>query len=388
MRILATADIHLGSPIRSLAMRNPDLAELLRQASRDVFARVVDLTLSEGVDALAIAGDVFDSDQPDLRLRAFFLRQIQRATAAGIPCLIIRGNHDALLERSADLPEGAHLLTKDQPSIDIGGAVIHGLSFDTTHLRKSFLPDYPAPWPGRINIGLMHSSLDGSPGHDRYAPCKEADLLAHGYDLWCLGHIHAPFERRADGTLAVMPGIPQPRHFGERGGGTVAIVELSEGAAKITHHPVARLAFEAVELDLTDTADLNLAMDKLRAQLDARTQGAEATALRLMVKTSAFGEDELSAIAQELLEDHPSLHLDRVRVAPPAGTDAPEADDLMRLMRAEIASPAFELARDTALADLRDALPREARDALQADDAEALVAEALQLVRQRMRGGA
>ena len=46
MRILATADIHLGAPIRSIALRNQELGSRLVQASRDVFADIVDLAIA------------------------------------------------------------------------------------------------------------------------------------------------------------------------------------------------------------------------------------------------------------------------------------------------------------------------------------------------------
>jgi exonuclease SbcD len=49
--------IHLDSPLRSLALRNPDLADLIGNATRRAFVRIVDLCLEERVDALLLAGD-------------------------------------------------------------------------------------------------------------------------------------------------------------------------------------------------------------------------------------------------------------------------------------------------------------------------------------------
>ena len=197
MRFLVSADIHLGSPIRSVALRNPNLGDRLKQTSRDTFAEIIDLAISEQVDALVLAGDIFDNGYPDLKSRAFLIAQLARASEAGVPTVLIRGNHDALLDHKAhgDLGPNIHLLHKGAPTVEIGSAAFHGLSFDAAHVAKSFLPDYPRPVPGKRNVGLMHTSLDGAQGHDPYAPCAERDLMAYGYDLWCLGHIHAPFER-------------------------------------------------------------------------------------------------------------------------------------------------------------------------------------------------
>lgn len=51
-RFVHTADIHLDSPLRSLALRNLELAELVGDASRQAFVSIVDLCLEERVDAL------------------------------------------------------------------------------------------------------------------------------------------------------------------------------------------------------------------------------------------------------------------------------------------------------------------------------------------------
>ncbi|MEP6067984.1 MAG: metallophosphoesterase [Paracoccaceae bacterium] len=151
MRCFVSADTHLGSPIRSVAIRNPELGERLKQASFDTFRRIVDMAISEAVDALVLAGDIFDSDFPDLKSRMFLIAQLTRASAAGIPTFLIRGNHDALLDHTThgNLGPGIHLLHKGNPTVEIGNVVFHGLSFEKNHLGKSLLSDYPEPVIGR-----------------------------------------------------------------------------------------------------------------------------------------------------------------------------------------------------------------------------------------------
>jgi DNA repair exonuclease SbcCD nuclease subunit len=338
MRVLVSADIHLGSPIRSAAMRNPDLGDHLKQASRDTFIRIIDLAISESVDALVLAGDIFDNEQPDLKSRAFLISQLARAADAGISTVLIRGNHDALLDHRAhgNLGPNIHLLHKEEPSVEIGGVWFHGLSFDTAHVSKSFLPDYPAPVTGRKNVGLMHTSLDGSPGHDPYAPCSEQDLLAHGYDLWCLGHIHAPFERTSGPVLAVMPGIPQPRHFGELTGGTVAIVELDGDTPNIERHHVGHLRFTECALDLSQSSDVQEVLSALRSTLKGAQHSEHHTAVRLQVTTGHHTAETLTALASELLENIDRVFIDKIKVGAPKQQADAKADDLVRLMRAEL----------------------------------------------------
>lgn len=390
MRLLVSADIHLGSPIRSAAMRNPELGDQLKQASRDTFIRILDLAISENVDALVLAGDIFDNDQPDLKSRAFLISQLSRAADAGIPTVLIRGNHDALLDHRAhgDLGPNIHLLHKDTPSVEIDGVWFHGLSFDKAHVSKSFLPNYPAPVVGKKNVGLMHTSLDGSPGHDPYAPCSEHDLLAHGYDLWCLGHIHAPFERTSGPVLAVMPGIPQPRHFGERTGGTVAIVELDDDTPKIERHHVGHLRFTECALDFSQSSDVQEVLSALRSALQGVQHPEHHTAVRLRVTTGHHTAETLTALASELLDNIERVFIDKVKVAAPKQQVDAKADDLVRLMRAELTEPGFQLAAEEILEELRNALPREIADELTEDALDDLLEEAIAEVTLSLHSGA
>jgi exonuclease SbcD len=366
MRLIVSADTHLGSPIRSAALRNPDLGERLKQASRDTFRDIVDLAISETADALVLAGDIFDSEFPDLKSHAFLIAQLTRAGAAGVPTVIIRGNHDALLDHKThgDMGPSIHLLQKDQPSVEISGAVFHGLSFDTRHVADSFLPDYPAPVAGKLNIGLMHTSLGGSSGHDPYAPCAEADLMAHGYDLWCLGHIHLPFEASTGSALAVMPGIPQPRHFGERFGGSVTVVTLGEGPPAFERRVIGHLRFIEARLDLTDCVDQAEELQRIEVVLQDAKDPNRDTAVRLLITTANHTAEVLHALATELLEGISGVYIDKVTSIAPSVHSGEATNDLTRLMRDALQEDGVQQASLQVLAELRKVLPTELQDEL------------------------
>ncbi len=389
MRLLVSADIHLGSPIRSVALRNPDLCDRLKQASRDTFSRIIGLAISEQVDVLVLAGDIFDNGYPDLKSRAFLINQLMRASEAGVPTVLIRGNHDALLDHQAhgDLGPNIHLLHKGAPTVEIGDTVFHGLSFDKAHLSKSFLPDYPLPVPGKRNVGVMHTSLDGATGHDPYAPCAERELLAHGFDLWCLGHIHAPFER-IDGTvLAVMPGIPQPRHFGERNGGTVTLVSLREGPPQYERRDVGHLGFCECALDLGACSDQQDVLRSLRdALLATHVQGRD-MAVRLHVTSDRYGTELMAELATEVLEGIDGVFLDKVKSAPPLRKTEAETDDLIRLMQDELAEEGFRQAALQQLDEIRLALPSEIMGELDDNGLDALLEEAIAEVSLTLHAG-
>lgn len=96
LRFVHTADIHLDSPPRSLVLRNSELAELVGDASRQAFAAIVDLCLAERVDALVVAGGLYDGDQTSMKTARFLASQMTRLHRAGVRVYMIRGNHDAM----------------------------------------------------------------------------------------------------------------------------------------------------------------------------------------------------------------------------------------------------------------------------------------------------
>ncbi|NDU99818.1 DNA repair exonuclease [Pseudoroseicyclus sp. CLL3-39] len=392
MRLLHAADLHLDSPFRSVALRDPALGERLRTASRDVLRRIVDLAIERQVDALVLAGDIFDTGVPDVTARTVLSMAVARLGAEGIPTIMIRGNHDGLLDhaRYGPLGENVLLLDRERPTVDIGEASFHGLSHGGQPETQSFLPQYPQPVLGRINVGLMHCSPDGTSGHDPYAPCSISDLLGHGYDYWALGHIHKRQEWRSDGALAVMSGIPQGRHIREANGGSVTLVDIDGLGARAEALPVGLVAFRQMELPMPAEEAQDVRTDRVRKALAAGRSGDAPTVLRVMM--SGPGAQVFSAQSGEaarflgaLAEDIEGVHLDRVLVR--AG-NMPETaalvSDLAMAMREEVKSPGFRDEAERILADLRDVLPSELREVLDAGELDELIEEGLAAVAARL----
>ena len=262
-RFVHAADIHLDSPLRSLALRNQELADLIGNATRRAFVGIVDLCLDEQVDALLLSGDLYDGDQTSMKTARFLADQIRRLDEAGARVFIIRGNHDALskITKELTLPDSVKIFTGRAEAIEVArdpGArpiVIHGLSFAQPHAPESLLPRYRPPVEGAINIGLLHTSLAGAPGHDPYSPCAMADLQASGFRYWALGHIH----RRSiaeQAVTVVMPGMPQGRDIGEAGPKSVTLVTVTdEGSLQLEERVTSIAQFERVTVDLGGIAD-------------------------------------------------------------------------------------------------------------------------------------
>jgi DNA repair exonuclease SbcCD nuclease subunit len=395
-RFVHTADIHLDSPLRTLALRDPDLAALIGGATRTAFRNTIDLCLSQRVDALMIAGDLYDGAQTSMKTATFLAGELHRLHEAGIRTFIVRGNHDAesRITNELVLPDGVHVF-RGRAGVEVleGAAdgrdvAVHGISFAQPRAPDSLLPKFRAAVPDAVNIGLLHTSLGGAAGHDTYAPCSVADLVATGFDYWGLGHVHARNVHRAAAPTVVMPGQPQGRDINEAGPKSVTLVALAgDGTVSLSEHVTAVAQFERVPVDVTGLDDwrdvVGAIGDALAVARDAAPcdhlvarvglRGASALAWRVRVDADALlAEARLRAerLGRTWVE---SLDHD-VRAAAGPAEPAPGTADPVAELRALIAgevhgSPAFQaLARQMA-EDLRDQLPREVRDVLGNDEA-------------------
>jgi len=92
MRILHLADTHLGfSAYRKVTADGVNQREL---DVYTVFEEFVDYALEIHPDLVVHAGDLFDSVRPTNRAITFSLHQLLRLSKAGIPVVVIAGNHE------------------------------------------------------------------------------------------------------------------------------------------------------------------------------------------------------------------------------------------------------------------------------------------------------
>ena len=143
-------------------------------------------------------------------------------------------------------PERRELSTRQAESavFEHLGAAVHGMGYPSPRVEGSLLDGYPAPLPNLFNIGLLHTAVDGRPGHARYAPCSVAELVNKGYEYWALGHVHHREVLHRDPWL-VFPGNLQGRHMRETGPKGATLVH-TEGQ-RVVLAPLGPLELQALE---------------------------------------------------------------------------------------------------------------------------------------------
>jgi len=264
-RFIHAADPHLDSPLQGLESHDGAPIDVLRGATRRAFENLVQLAMNEPVDFVVIAGDLYDGDWRDYSTGLFFRNQMARLKANGIPVYLISGNHDAasVISKKLSLPDNVHVFSTRVPeTFAVPGlpVVIHGRGFPNRAVPENLAAEYPAAVPDRFNLGLLHTSLTGRPGHDTYAPCSEQDLSSKGYDYWALGHIHQP-EVISEEPWIVFAGNCQGRHARETGPRGCRLVTINDS-----------LKVESVEwrtLDVVRWQDLRVDLNGLEKEPDA-----------------------------------------------------------------------------------------------------------------------
>lgn len=242
-KFLHCADLHIDSPLRGLAAYEDAPVDEIRDATRRAFDNLVDLARAEQVGCVVIAGDVYDGERDDYRTALFLQRRFERLHDEGIGVALVYGNHDAAsvitrrLRPSPNVHVFAHDHAETYPLEDLGLA-LHGRSYATREVSEDISQGYPAPVANLLNVGVLHTSLDGRPGHEPYAPCTAGGLAARGYQYWALGHVHQQEEIGLDGTKIVFPGNLQGRHARETGPKGATLVTYDGDRVVSTEHRV------------------------------------------------------------------------------------------------------------------------------------------------------
>jgi DNA repair protein SbcD/Mre11 len=275
MRLLHTSDWHVGRTIRGRS-RNEEFAAALRE--------VVGIAGQEGVDAVLVAGDLYDHRSPPPEADAVVFETMVRLHEAGVPMVAIPGNHDSALrlEALAKLvrPIGTTLVPRvvppgqgglvEVPSRDGSeSALVACIPFvperrfgDAAALFRASEDWYQGyaegmgrlmaamtePFrPDRVNVLLAHLFTDGAiPGGGEHQItigieyAVSPSRLPPTASYVALGHVHRPQAVRGAPSPTRYAGSLLQLDFGEREQTkSVTIVEASPGRpAKVREAPL------------------------------------------------------------------------------------------------------------------------------------------------------
>lgn len=218
MRLLHTSDWHFGMP------RGTDTYEA---DQRFFLQQLYEIIASEHVDALLLAGDVYDSSVSNAdAIRLYNDAMTRICGEMHVPAVVIAGNHDsgARLASCRDLLRGAGLYVTGRLErnvepvlLDGGRTAVYALPFFGRDEVAALFPEHRAQITsyeaavrtvcdeirahmdtGRCNILLAHAYVVGADLSESDRAARVGQALAvsagvfDGFDYVALGHIHKP----------------------------------------------------------------------------------------------------------------------------------------------------------------------------------------------------
>jgi exonuclease SbcD len=328
LRIIHVADTHIGYSAYRKVEENG-----FNQREMDVyrvFKEFVDQALEIRPDVILHSGDLFDSVRPTNRALSFALDQIIRISEAGIPLVVIAGNHctPRLRETGSVFRLFDHLQNVypiyrgDYQKIEIGDLVVHAVPHSDEETFKVQLEKMKASSDHRYNVAMMHAGIVGfsvfkmNEFNEHLVP---SSYLREDFDYIALGHFHENCQVAKNADYA---GSTERFSFSEAGHKKgFLVLDLEKGRKEFR-----RLrAREMLDLGPIDASDLD--SSSLKSEMDRVLEKNDLVGkiVRLSVKNippslyQTIDFHRLRSLAGEAVHFEPKLEIAQERVSVQGG---------------------------------------------------------------------
>lgn len=227
MKILHTADLHLGTPF---AGRPPEQAEFLRQELQKVPEKLARLCREQECDLMLLAGDLFDAE-PDMDSLTLLQSALEDA---GVPVFISPGNHDPFASHSVyareKWPGNVYIFTRpkmEAVTVEELDCRVYGAGYRSMDCR-GLLEGFIASGEEKYHVAVLHG--DPTNAASPCCPITRQQVQDSGLHYLALGHIHKGGSFTAGETLCAWPGCPMGRGFDDAAPNGALVVTLEEQA--------------------------------------------------------------------------------------------------------------------------------------------------------------
>ncbi|HEY7992751.1 MAG TPA: metallophosphoesterase [Candidatus Eremiobacteraceae bacterium] len=299
-RILHIADVHLDM---AFAGAGTALGRIHRKELEAAFERALGLAKERRVDALCIAGDLYEDGRAGSD-RAAYLRDVL-GDLAPIRVFISPGNHDphtpaSMYERMGDAPDNVTIFGRRRfASATLAeGLTLWGFGHEHGIDRDPAIGDFTCEGPG-THLLLFHGSDRDHmpPDKDGVAPFSGAEIERTGAAYAMVGHFHGMLQA----PRYAYPGSLEPHTVAQDGRHTVSLVTIQDGRVSADFIDINRVRYVDVDIDITHygyQAELARAVEE---RLATATEGDGATYCR--VRLGGLAQDSLDLDAASLEDD-------------------------------------------------------------------------------------
>ncbi len=292
MRIIHCADVHLDSALG--AHLDAERKKERRAELTATFLRMVDYANENDIDAIIIAGDLFDTGNIRVAVRNAVMDAI--VNHPGITFFYLRGNHDAdgFLSAFPEIPSNLKLFMTDWTSYPLGEKVtVTGVELSRDNVETIY--DNLVLDENRINICVLHGQESGYvvKGNKKAETIVVSKLANKGIDYLALGHIHTYRLEQLDARgLYCYSGCLEGRGFDECGDKGFVLLEIDENKDLVEpiFIPFARRKLFEFSVDVSECNSTAEVLDAVRGVIATKNQSREN-----MIKVTVTGRVPVEA---------------------------------------------------------------------------------------------
>lgn len=282
MRIIHCADLHLDSKLN--ANLEKEQVKERRGEILHTFVRMVEYAKAHDVQAIMIAGDMFDTKNISATARNTVLHNI--INHPQIQFYYLKGNHDKdnFLTGLEEIPENLNMFGSQWTVYRNGDIVITGVELDDSNkdsVYNSLVLDAK-----NFNIVMLHGQEAESASKDKAEVIHLKELRNRGIDYLALGHIHGYKKEALDPRgVYCYPGCLEGRGFDECGEHGFVVIEVDEETHAFTHEfvPFAQRKLYTVTVDVSGCETTDEMVDRTRQTI--LKEGCESNSLVKIVLT-------------------------------------------------------------------------------------------------------
>lgn len=276
MKIIHCSDLHLDSAMGSNL--SPEKAKMRNAELCATFARLVRFAVREQVEAVLIAGDLFDSERVSMRTADFVIEQIRGANS--VIFFYIRGNHDESRDAfgEIELPENLITFDSEWKSYRCGDAVVTAIEPEGSGWLNMY--DNLRLDGNARNIVMLHGQISTQPGVEQIALPLLRNKNIH---YLALGHLHSYQKATLDQTGEYCYcGCLEGRGFDECGEKGFVLLETGNGMVRSRFVPFAQRTLHEISVDISNAETVTQILSQMK-------QGAEGITSDDLVKFTLGG---------------------------------------------------------------------------------------------------
>ena len=253
MKIVHCADLHLDS--KMTANLDKEKAKERKAELLLTFERMIAYAKEQQVEAILIAGDLFDTKNISAGAKNVVKSAISNNPQ--VTFFYLKGNHDQdnFLSVEEEVPENLKLFSGEWTSYALGKGrvVLTGLELHQENSGSAY--SALALDAAKFNIVILHGQESESGAKDKVEVINLRALKNKGIDYLALGHVHAYKEETLDARgVYCYPGCLGGRGFDECGEHGFVVLDIDEETGQYTKKfvPIASRHLYEVPVDVTD----------------------------------------------------------------------------------------------------------------------------------------